>query len=262
MEPDMGAQQSFQAIRDFGFLSYPGMIRIPGSPDRTGWTGGCRDGVMRSFLIFLLIFCGPVRADECDSLPPPSVTLRRIEAPVSVDTRYDYKSITVLSTDEHHPAGRVLGLTRGTARVGFEIRGKVILDASQRWECVSPQIVLSYGFSPLTVYVAREFPPGSCAYREIHLHELRHVETYREHAAAIEPDLLASLKRRFATGAPTRAPVGETRARLERELQERWLPYVQREMERVRASQALIDTPEEYLRVSGLCHGEIQRGIR
>ena len=217
---------------------------------------------MRILLGVLWVLSGVVRADECDALPPPSVTVKRLEAPVSVNLDTTYKSITVLSTEDHHPGNRVLGLTRGTARVGFEIKGKMIIDGSRQWECVSPEIVVSYGFSPLTVYVAREFPPGSCAYREIYAHELRHVKTYRDHAIAIERELTETLVRRFATGSATRAPVGQTRQRLESELQERWLPYVQREMERVRASQALIDTPEEYQRVSRSCQGEIQRVIR
>jgi len=114
----------------------------------------------------------------------------------------------------------------------------------------------------MTVYVAREFPPDGCAYREILQHEQRHVKTYLDHVAALAPELTETLQRRFATGAPARAPVGQMRALLERELQERWLPFVQREMERVRSSQALIDTPEEYRRVSESCGGEILRVVR
>lgn len=218
--------------------------------------------LMRKLFVILLLFSGQAKADECDGLPAPSVTLKRLEAPVSVNRDHDYRAITVLSTDAHHPETRVLGLTRGSARVAFEVKGRMILDRSRRWECVSPQIVVSYGFSPMTVYVAREFPPDSCAYREIYQHELRHVKTYRDHAVAIERELAEALNRRFATGTPARAPVGETQQRLERELHERWLPFIQREMERVRASQALIDTPEEYRRVTEGCQGEIRRVIR
>lgn len=201
-------------------------------------------------------------ADECELLPPPSVTVRQISAPVTVNLDLDYRAISLLGTQEHRPLQRVLGLTRGTGRVVFEIRTPAIIDRSRQWECVSPQITVSYGFSPMTVYVAREFPPDGCAYREILRHEQRHVATYLDHIASLAPDLTETLQRRFATGARSRAPVGQTRARLERELQERWLPFVQREMERVKSSQALIDTPEEYRRVSESCGGEILRVVR
>lgn len=221
---------------------------------------------MRGLAFFLMFFLAWVKADAvadaCDTLPPPSVTVRQIAAPVTVNPDHDYRTISLLSTQEYRTNQRVLGLTRGTARVVFEIRAPAVVDRSRQWECVSPQITMSYGFSPMTVYVAREFSPAGCAYREILQHEQRHVKTYLDHVAALAPELTEALQRRFATGAPTRAPVGQTRVVLERELQERWLPFVQREMERVRSSQALIDTPEEYRRVSESCGGEILRIVR
>lgn len=217
---------------------------------------------MRGLVFFLLVATTAALADECDTLPPPSVTVRQIATPVTVNLEYDYRAISQLSTQEYRTPHRVLGLTRGTARIVFEIRTPAIIDRSRQWECVSPQITLSYGFSPMTVYVAREFAPDGCAYREILQHEQRHVKTYLDHVAALAPELTEALQRRFATGAPARAPVGQTRALLDRELQERWLPFVQREMERVKTSQALIDTPDEYRRVTQSCGGEILRVVR
>jgi hypothetical protein len=45
-------------------------------------------------------------------------------------------------------------------------------------------------------------------------------------------------------------------------MNERWLPFIKREIERVESAQRLIDTPEEYTRVSGACGGEIERVAR
>ena len=63
-------------------------------------------------------------------------------------------------------------------------------DASGRWECLSPQRQVSFGYAPLSVHVAREFPPGSCAYREILAHA-PHVDRARGgcHAHAALPAL-------------------------------------------------------------------------
>lgn len=110
----------------------------------------------------------------------------------------------------------------------------------------------------MTVYVAKEFSKGSCAYNEIYRHELRHVNTYQEHLASINKGLVDTLSDRFATGSSWRAPVGQTRTRIEKELNERWMPYITREIERVESAQALIDTPEEYARVAETCNGEIK----
>ena len=132
-------------------------------------------------------------------------------------------------------------------------------DRLGRWECSSPQITVSFGYSPMTVYVASEFPAGSCAYNEIYQHELRHVKAYQSHLSSIETDITESLNQRFATGTFSRGPVGQARSSLEKELHERWMPYIKREIGKVESAQALIDTHEEYSRVSKSCNGEIQK---
>ena len=200
--------------------------------------------------------------DECDRLPLPAVAVRRLDEPVSLDTTYGYKSLKVLGEALVRPENQVLGLTLATSRVNFEIKTSSYVDHTDRWECSSPQITVIYGFSPMTVYVAKEFPKGSCPYNEVYQHELRHVKTYQDHLVNIEKDLADTLRQRFATGSIWRAPKGQTRLMLEKEMNERWLPFIKREIERVESAQKLIDTPEEYARVSGACGGEIERVAR
>ena len=200
--------------------------------------------------------------DECDRLPLPSVAVKRLDEPVSLDTTYGYKSLKVLGAALVRPENQVLGLTLATSRVNFEIKTSSYVDHTDRWECSSPQITVIYGFSPMTVYVAKEFPKGSCPYNEVYQHELRHVKTYQDHLVNIEKDLADTLRQRFATGSIWRAPKGQTRLMLEKEMNERWLPFIKREIERVESAQKLIDTPEEYARVSGACNGEIERMVR
>lgn len=201
-------------------------------------------------------------ADECDRLPLPSVAVKRLDEPVILDTTYGYKSLKILGAALSRPENQVLGLTRATSRVSFEIKTTSYIDRTGRWECSIPQISVTYGFSPMTVYVAKEFPKGSCPYNEVYQHELRHVKTYQDHLVTIEKDLADTLRQRFATGSVWRAPKGQTRLMLEKEMNERWLPFIKREIESVESAQALIDTPEEYARVSGACNGEIGRMVR
>lgn len=213
--------------------------------------------------IALLALAWPaVAADPCTELPKPSVTVKQLETPLALNTTYSYRSLTNLGAAQARPGQQVLGLTRGNATARFASNTPSIVDGGQRWECTSPQIVLTYGFSPMTVYVAREFPPGSCAHKEIHEHEMRHVQAYRKHQADIEKTLAETLNARFATGAPWRGPAGQVTARLQDELNERWLPYVQRELRKVDAAQALIDTSEEYERVANACDGEIAKRLQ
>ena len=209
----------------------------------------------------LALPAGAALADECDQLPPPAVTLQRLDTSLSINRDYGYKTLTILRTEQGPPGQAVLGLTRGTAIVKFQIRIPTFVSADGRMECASPQINVIYGFRPMTVYIAREFPPGSCAYQEIFEHELRHVRTYQEHLSNTERELVATLSKRFTSRGPWRGPVGETRARLQDELDSRWLPYISREISRVKTIQAEIDTPEEYARVTDSCGGEIKRKI-
>lgn len=212
--------------------------------------------------LLALLSAGQCLADPCDQLPPPSVSIKRLEERPSIDTHYSYKELTFLGGVQPRSGNHVLGLTRGSAAVQFATSSPVYLDRSERWECTSPQITLTIGFKPMTVYVAKEFPEGSCAYKEIYQHEQRHVKAYQDHLAAIEKDLGEALKRRFASDRPWHGPVGQTRELLQQELDQRWLPFIQREIRRVEESQVLIDTPEEYARVANACDGEIKKVLR
>jgi len=218
---------------------------------------------MRSLaLLFAFVLSSPSWADVCEQLPKPSVTVERLEARVTVNTQYSYKVLNHLGSALARPGNQVLGLTRGNAVAHFSTSTPISVEHSGRWECASPQLTLTLGFNPLTVYIAKEFPEGGCAFKEIYQHELRHVKTYEAHLARIEKDLSESLNRRFATGGPWRGPVGQTSAQLQRELDQRWLPYIQREFSRADEEQSLIDTPEEYARVANACNGEIRKLTR
>lgn len=212
--------------------------------------------------LIIVSFSAPLWADPCDELPKPSVAVKRIEEKLTLNTQYSYKSLSNMGATLARPGKDILGLTRGNAVVSFATNSPSYIDRSGRWECASPQIIVTYGLSPITVYVAREFPEGSCAYKEIYEHEMRHVKAYQAHIAEIEKVLQDALNARFSTGTPWRGPLGQTSAKLQQELNERWTPYVQREFNRVEEAQSKIDTPEEYERVANACDGEIRKRTR
>ena len=219
--------------------------------------------MIRIFFILLTgFFSSPGWADDCDRLPKPSVTLKRLDEPITLNTKLGYKTLSSLAKGISRPSHQVLGLTRGNAIVRFGMNTSSYIDRTKRWECTSPQLTVTIGFSPITVYIAKEFPQESCAYKEIYSHELRHVKAYQTHVAEIEKDIVETLNSRFATGAPWRGPIGQIGEMLQRELDERWLPYIQRKMNRVDSLQALIDTDEEYARLKNACDGEIKTRIQ
>lgn len=105
-----------------------------------------------------------------------------------------------------------------------------------------------------TIYVAREFPKSSCLYREVLAHEEKHHEVgarlFREMALDATEALRVEIHDRpyVAVGTPAAAQAA-TQARIDSILGAVYATF----QERYDAEQALIDTAEEYYRVSTAC---------
>ena len=211
---------------------------------------------------WLFVFhSGSLHSATCEELPKPSITFKRLEEKLSFNHSYSYQSLTNIGFSTNSPGKWILGLTRGNASAGFSLGAPIIIDPTGRWECLSPQINITFGFSPVTVYVAKEFPEGTCAHKEILEHEMRHAKTYQEHIVQIEKELQQTLTARFSTDTPWRGPRGQLTGKINQELEERWLPYIQRTIKRVDEAQKQIDTEEEYERISNACDGEVKKVI-
>ncbi|MGL5632687.1 MAG: hypothetical protein ACRDD3_10020 [Azovibrio sp.] len=203
----------------------------------------------------------PLLAVGCNDLPPSTVTIKRLEAPITTNLEYSYRTLRGMSADYNRRDQEVLGLTRSQAVVSFSIQSSILPDPTGQWECATHQINVEYGFKPITVYVGKEFPEGTCAFKEIYEHEQKHVRAYQDHAKTIEAEITHAFKQRFAGTTPIRGPAGEAQPRLQQELNERWIPFVKRMMEQVEHTQKLIDSPEEYQRVAASCGGSITKQL-
>lgn len=155
----------------------------------------------------------------------------------------------------------VLGLTSVKATSEIFHESASVRNPVTRHECLSPKVTVNLSYQPVTIYIGREFPLGTCAYQEILAHEMRHLNTYFDELPKVERVVRAAVERRFNTR-PSYALEGQARAALERELTNVWIPFLTRELTRVEARQAAIDTPAEYHRLSRVCAGEVQSMIR
>lgn len=157
----------------------------------------------------------------------------------------------------HHYAGELmLGMTALQTRAEVSIDAPSLQDELNGRECIAPQIMVELSFSPLQVYVAREFSPASCSYRQVLEHEMRHVQLYREQLPRIEVLIRAELERRFG-GRPLYAAAGKGIDQLE-EYVDSWLrPLIRTELAKIEVFQAALDAPEEAFRMSNACHGEL-----
>ncbi|MGZ3182865.1 MAG: hypothetical protein ACXU8N_10515 [Telluria sp.] len=196
---------------------------------------------------------------RCEATPASSI-LNVHPATYAIDHSQSYRTLARMK----QPLGArayVLGLTRTESHVSIRSTGTLYTDPAEHLECIAPRVTVDLWYSPVTIYVGREFAPGSCSYRAILDHELRHYTTYERHLRTVEENVRAALQQRFS-GRPLYAPQGQVHAQLAHEIDARWLPYIKSELGQVETLQAAIDSPAEYARLSKVCRGEVQSIIR
>ena len=220
---------------------------------------------MRALLLFMAWLCCANAAQasrtlfqlRCEETMAKSVTVMSTqENGYSIDNSKSFRSLTALKGSAP-PGAYVLGLTRTQSRLEIDLKGGILQDPLSGYECISPRIGVSLYYIPIVIYIGSEFAPGTCSYDEILAHEMRHLKTYLDHLPKVESVVRKALSDRF-DNKPLYARSGQARAALQREIDTGWMPYMKRELIRVEEKQALIDTPQEYARLSRVCSGEVQ----
>src|SRR5471032_2236510 len=173
----------------------------------------------------------------------------------TIDTHLSARTLTVMK-DVAPPNTFVAGLTMTESRVKIGLGGPILQDPVSSYECIAPQITVELYYVPVVVYIARELPVDSCAYREVLTHEMRHLKAYLDNLPKVEKTVSEALTKRFADK-PLYAPSGTAMSALEHEIDSGWLPYIRSELSKVEIEQAAIDSPEEYARLAKTCGGEV-----
>lgn len=154
----------------------------------------------------------------------------------------------------------LLGMTASSTRAEIDIDGPSLFDPASGRECLAPHITVELSYQPLDVYVAREFHPASCSYREVYAHEMQHVKIYLDNLPRIERRVREELSSRYGAR-PLYAPRNEAVARLNAEI-DSWLrPFIQAELAQVEAQQLALDSRDEVERLSHMCQGEIANAL-
>lgn len=154
----------------------------------------------------------------------------------------------------------MLGMTALETHTSVLLDGPAIVDKGTGRECVSPRILVELVVPRMSVYVAREFSPASCSYRQVLEHEMRHVQLYREQFPNVKARVRAGLAERFGER-PLYARHGAGLAALQAEV-DLWLrPFIRRELASMEVAQAAMDTEEESFRLYGACQGELASNL-
>ena len=111
-------------------------------------------------------------------------------------------------------------------------------------------------YRSVKIYIASEYERGSCEYRQILLHENRHVAIARRNLERFKPQVRAALTSLLIPkpDQPIRiASASSAGAEMERLYTKLLEPVYQKMLAALRAAQGAIDTPEAYAKVHRKC---------
>ncbi|MDO8300197.1 hypothetical protein [Lacisediminimonas sp.] len=217
-------------------------------------------------LLLLMLLTWPARPlhaksfnDSCEArLPPLPVTVVTTPIAYKLDLSLPHKEIAQLAGPAKTGA-YVLGLTKARFSTRITYRANLMQDRVNQKECLLPAITVTLSYPSVVVYIGSEFAEGSCSYREILTHELRHVQAFQQHMAELETAVREAMTERF--GAPIYSATGQSLSLLSQEINSVWKPFILAEQRKVQALQKLVDSPEESRRVVRACGGELRKTI-
>lgn len=197
---------------------------------------------------------------RCASALQPVFTINTIQPAYQVDNTVSTRVLHNRSM-HNHSSDLMLGMTAVVSRIELGIDGRALRDPASGRECLAPQIDIELRYQPLRVYVAREFSPVGCPFREVLAHELRHVQLYLDHLPKVEALLRSALERRYR-GTLVYSDGGEALEVLQKQVDDWLWPLIKAEMRKVELYQAALDTEEESYRLSAACQGELAYNLK
>ncbi len=147
-------------------------------------------------------------------------------------------------------AGRmVLGLieTKLSSSLSASANG-VVKPLSGRY-CMRPSLQVRLAFDPTTIYVASEYPKGSCRFDITMGHEMKHLRVYDDFLVKLAAQLETELQAKFGNRIHYFADVGAGGKFLDDTTRTLLGPYLESGMAQVNKLQAAVDSPEEYFRL-------------
>jgi hypothetical protein len=150
--------------------------------------------------------------------------------------------------------GTVLGITKAnlTKELSFDNSG--LKQPGSGRLCTRPHVAVNLAFSPMQVLIGSDFAPNSCKYREIYLHEMRHVKAYTEYLPGVAADIQKQLLEALGQDVHYFKNEEDAANTLETLLNSMWMPYLTARMDQVEQEQKKIDTFAEYDRLSTTCY--------
>lgn len=198
---------------------------------------------------------------ECEQrLQPTRIEVTAVPSEIRYDFSLNMRELTRRGASHRQRGQTVLGLTEVTLRSKLDWGGNYYTDKTTSRTCMRPSLKIAFDVTPQTVFVAKEFPRGSCAFDEIIRHELRHVEANQNQVEVVA----AYLQRELSGFFGNRIFYGDARQlrnQLEQAVKTSWMPQAQARLGEVVAAHRGIDTPQEYARNLTMCNGAVRKAM-
>ena len=192
-------------------------------------------------------------------LEPERIEVRAHRSPVVYDRSTSAEVLT-----RRAPRGiageHALGMTERHFEMQVAWQSSYLTLDQGKTGCLRPRLKVDLMLHP-TVYVAREFAPGSCAYEAIRAHEMRHVRANEQAFESAAWYLEQRMTQHFG-GRIFYGNVDTMLAELDESIETVWLPAVRGKFAAFERVHAAIDSSAEYASNQTACEGEVLRGPR
>ncbi|HEU0117572.1 MAG TPA: hypothetical protein VFR09_02965 [Alphaproteobacteria bacterium] len=200
---------------------------------------------------------------ECQSYPNVPVNITpRFDDPV-YDYHHNLRDLQSLSHDPSHQVhgthrGLTLGLTSYEPMMAFKVPMKGV-KFSNGLACAHVEHVdVTVGYQNVVVYIPTEVPQGSCGFNEVMAHEQKHIAVNKRLLEKYLPIIQEKLEAYLKLNGVFREQNADYAAKLLQDKLQVIVNDVSSEMmNENQREQQLVDSPEEYRRVSATCNGQL-----
>lgn len=170
------------------------------------------------------------------------------------DTRHSLKWIR-RKAKERYKRRHPVGLTSSTFSYHLSNRFASRVRSDGRGGCVwLSEVHLDMAHKDTTVYIAREYRPGSCQYQTIYEHEAEHVRILNRQRARFLPVFHSSLTNLLSKLAPSyHKNIKLEQKRIKRRVVRLVTKKVKQLTKALQQAHAVIDSPKNYAKLQSLC---------
>ena len=189
---------------------------------------------------------------RCAKLPPTHFEV--VTLPLTFE-RNDSQSIAALTIKRASALAthRTFGLTTAVLGHNTDIQLNVVDDRSDSRACGTPRVRIELSMQAVTVYVASELAGQPCQHDVTVSHEMKHVEVLRETLKVAAQDLARDLPGAIAVQLRPATNSSELQQRFVVSVRDYLAQFMRDRQRMLDESQAAVDSPEEYARVSNAC---------